>query len=386
MIKIRINQDVKDAVDEHWKWIKRRFYIDVDYSSLNGSQKRAWTCAHKKLNKLYSLLGFMSLPSKDRENALHDLICVPPQDLKAFRDDGRFTQLVKKETAAYKAYQNWKRRKKRRVGGGKVPKCHQKEYDAEKDRNSVVSILGYEDLYEGDVDWDAYKLCDKIGLLVCPYCNRQYIYTIFDKNGCGEVRPQLDHFYVKSKYPYLSCSFYNLIPSCPVCNLGKNDESDETIYPYESEFGRNAVFRLDPVDLQNLRNGKIDLKKSYSVSIEFEYSDSEKLNKKLNVYPNLDIPDFENQVRNSDRIFHLTDLYNKHQIEIKELMSRQIKYAGACLGNFSSFIYGKKYNELSPTEQADLKQYVLGLPVLFRNEEYPLRKLKEDLVDQFENG
>lgn len=382
MIKIQINQDVKDAVNEHWEWIKRKFYIGVNYNSLDSNQKKSWTCAQKKLKQLYNLLGFMSLSSQEKENDLHDLICVLPQDLKKIRDDKRFDHLVKHETAAYKAYQKWKRRKKKR----KVPKCHQKEYDAEMKRNKVISILGYEDLYSGDADWDAYKLCNKIGLLVCPYCNRQYIYTVFDKNGIGEVRPQLDHFFVKSKYPFLSCSFYNLIPSCPTCNLGKNDETDETIYPYESEFGKNAVFRLDPVDLQNLRHGKINLKKSYSVSLQFEYSDSEKVNQKLSNNPNLDIADFENQVNNSNKIFHLTDLYNKHQIEIKELMNRQIKYAGACLGNFSSFIYGKKYNDLSPSEQTDLRQYVLGLPVMFSNEEYPLRKLKEDLIDQFENG
>jgi hypothetical protein len=50
----------------------------------------------------------------------------------------------------------------------------------------------------------------------CPYCNEQFTFTISGKNK--KTRPQFDHFFNKGKHPYFALSFYNLIPSCYVCN------------------------------------------------------------------------------------------------------------------------------------------------------------------------
>ncbi|MFX8327742.1 hypothetical protein ABTL71_18955, partial [Acinetobacter baumannii] len=58
----------------------------------------------------------------------------------------------------------------------------------------------------------------------CPYCNRSYIYYISRRK---EIKPQIDHFFPKSKYPFLAMSFYNLIPSCQTCNgFGAKEEKD----------------------------------------------------------------------------------------------------------------------------------------------------------------
>ncbi|MCU7618473.1 hypothetical protein NZ698_14830 [Chryseobacterium sp. PBS4-4] len=54
-----------------------------------------------------------------------------------------------------------------------------------------------------------------INLDTCPYCNRNYIYYLAKKD---EIKPQIDHFFPKSKYPFFAMSFYNLIPSCQTCN------------------------------------------------------------------------------------------------------------------------------------------------------------------------
>ena len=43
----------------------------------------------------------------------------------------------------------------------------------------------------------------KIGVEICPYCNRSFIYTT-PKKG---TRPQYDHYYPKSKYPYLDLGY-----------------------------------------------------------------------------------------------------------------------------------------------------------------------------------
>ncbi len=88
---------------------------------------------------------------------------------------------------------------------------------------------------------------ERIGVTVCPYCNRSYIFTL-RKNG---VRPQYDHYFPKSLYPYLSLSMYNLIPSCAICNGAKHDfdtfdreqNKENFIYPFRDSYGTNIIFQ-----------------------------------------------------------------------------------------------------------------------------------------------
>lgn len=87
------------------------------------------------------------------------------------------------------------------------------------------------------------QILQKLNIRVCPYCNRQYIITLKNK----KARPQWDHYYPKSEYPYLALSIYNLIPSCGICNMAKSDLDTFTspiLYPYEQEFGDNVQFAL----------------------------------------------------------------------------------------------------------------------------------------------
>lgn len=68
---------------------------------------------------------------------------------------------------------------------------------------------------------NAMWLMNKLNIKVCPYCNRTYTFTVkSQRTGGRNVRPELDHFLPKSigAYMHLAISFYNLIPSCPLCN------------------------------------------------------------------------------------------------------------------------------------------------------------------------
>lgn len=60
------------------------------------------------------------------------------------------------------------------------------------------------------------EFVDALEVTVCPYCNRNFVNSTFDKTMCD-----LDHFYEKSEYPILAISFYNLIPVCHYCNHTK---------------------------------------------------------------------------------------------------------------------------------------------------------------------
>ncbi|MFZ4400743.1 MAG: hypothetical protein ACOYO1_11970 [Bacteroidales bacterium] len=89
--------------------------------------------------------------------------------------------------------------------------------------NNILSKLNYEDFRSTY----AYIISKIIGIKACPYCNA--ILTIVAEREGDEKKSlfQLDHFFPKSKFPLLSISIFNLIPSCANCNHTKsNDDVD----------------------------------------------------------------------------------------------------------------------------------------------------------------
>ena len=87
-------------------------------------------------------------------------------------------------------------------------------------------------------------LAKELGIKTCPYCNREYTFSRRLKNG-REVHPEFDHFYPKSKYPYLALSFYNLVPSCHTCNHLKMEHEIDINPHYESYEDRGMSFTLE---------------------------------------------------------------------------------------------------------------------------------------------
>lgn len=86
----------------------------------------------------------------------------------------------------------------------------------------------------------AYHILNILDLRTCPYCNRNYTFSVYGKKK--RVRPEFDHFYDKATYPILAVSFYNLVPSCPLCNHTKKNDSLH-INPYFEEF--KGMFKID---------------------------------------------------------------------------------------------------------------------------------------------
>lgn len=62
----------------------------------------------------------------------------------------------------------------------------------------------------------AYDLAKSLNIQTCVYCNRLYTKTV--KKPKKTIRPEFDHWFPKENYPILALSFYNLIPSCHICN------------------------------------------------------------------------------------------------------------------------------------------------------------------------
>lgn len=145
--------------------------------------------------------------------------------------------------------------------------------------NRIFYNIFISNIYENNKRFDGLKFVQSIDLNTCPYCNRAYIYTI-KRNGT--IRPEIDHFYPKALYPYLGLSFYNLIPSCSVCNgttakSNKDSFEDNLKNPYEIK--RNDFkFKFDVKSADNFDikfSKKIDSNNDYFKLEEFyEYHDN----------------------------------------------------------------------------------------------------------------
>lgn len=145
--------------------------------------------------------------------------------------------------------------------------------DTSNNLNRIFYNIFISNIYENNKRFDGLKFVQSISLNTCPYCNRAYIYSI-KKNGI--IRPEIDHFYPKAFYPYLGLSFYNLIPSCSICNGttakgNKDSNKDNLKNPYEVKED-DFKFKLDitsPSKFDITLDKKIDSNNDYFKLEEF---------------------------------------------------------------------------------------------------------------------
>lgn len=156
----------------------------------------------------------------------------------------------------------------------------------------------------------AYALLLVMDIKTCPYCNRAYIATLQNSS----VKPQFDHYYPKSRYPYLALSLYNLIPCCSVCNLAKRDMDTKTrpiLYPYAEEFGEKITFSA------SLKNTDEFVKFARGISDNFDVV----INNPENILCE--------QVHNQDESLHISELYNEHKDYIMDIFKKYYLYSAS---------------------------------------------------------
>lgn len=144
----------------------------------------------------------------------------------------------------------------------------------------------------------SYELSKIISRNTCTYCNRLYTFTIIRKDeNTGHVndttritRPQFDHWLAKKKYPLFGLSFYNLIPSCSVCNSSVKGEDTYNLkshmHPYvnepkesfkfsyvKSSYGKNEVLlKFNGAKVERTMND-LKIKEIYDEHSDFELQD-----------------------------------------------------------------------------------------------------------------
>lgn len=266
--------------------------------------------------------------------------------------------------------------------------------------NKMMMAFGYDNFCKSKKIWNAYELCKKLKVNVCPYCNREYTFTIGNTKE-KKLRPEIDHFFPKSEYPYLSCSLYNMIPSCHICNHGKREFGERILYPYNDGFDKDITFRAkfnsaipNNTNLFNLSNTRIFFKTKGCKLFDTPQNICSKCLK----------------ARKSIKTFHLEEIYNEHKIELQDLFTRYRNYSKPKIDEITRLIVGaqldtkkiedkslQKHFKLTKEQKEELVQQVastytkrikctiLGLPLGAGDKQYPLRKFKEDIIEQLDN-
>lgn len=188
-------------------------------------------------------------------------------------------------------------------------------------------------------------LLKTLNIKVCPYCNRQYTFTIEKE----KVSPELDHYYPKSTHPYLALSFYNLVPSCSVCNHTKSNQIIN-VHPYFQGFDNKFKFKLKT-------KGGEDLSLDWA------------LRNKLEI-------DFTNS-NNNIRVFALKALYNEHIDYVNEIINKaqayNLDYYNSLIDSFKGL--GK--------QDAEIERFIWGTYLEnAEHEKRPLSKLTKDILEQ----
>ena len=228
-------------------------------------------------------------------------------------------------------------------------------------------LFCYKKLQTGNKDWNRHKLLSLIGIEICPYCQRNYI-SSYEENNIKKTTADLDHFYPKSLYPFLSLSLYNFIPSCQICNsrFKGNKDVRGSVYPYEEGFDELGVkFRIsEEVIVEILGEGYSD----FSVKINYENLKEEKNKEK---------------VKKSIKNLRLDKVYEKsHNQYIQNLLYNIEKYPENYLENCVEMF------ESDVDKKKQLKEYfkdIVKEPYRKRIENgEPLAKLTKDILEEFE--
>lgn len=224
-------------------------------------------------------------------------------------------------------------------------------------KKGLAHIFGYSSFKtKHKTNYCAYSLAANLDVRICPYCNRQYTFTVITSTAYLS-RPEFDHFLSQSDYPLLSMSFYNLVPSCKICNStlkhAKKFSLDTHIHPYIQGFEGLVKFNYHPYDASSA----IGLANNVEVRMDVDEDHVDVLKFKKNI-----------------QVFKLKEIYQGHTDVIAEVVRKFYMSNGRYLETIiRSFPQIGSYEEL----------YRLAFGNYFSNDDLDKRvlaKLTKDVV------
>lgn len=221
-------------------------------------------------------------------------------------------------------------------------------------------VFDYSKFISKDADF-SYTLSHVKETNACPYCNRQYTLTIEKKTRAGEVvdhiaKPHFDHWFAKTTFPLLSLSFYNLVPSCSVCNSSIKGSTlmqiNNHMHPYCQERGYEPSFKFRVL---------------FTGDKDFElYTTKSKIAA-------------EEQMKKD---FFIEDAYKYHeQLEVADLVKMYREHEETYLKKWMK----ATLRDLLPTKSvSEIIRMVFGAEINAGHlNDRPMSKLKKDLLEQF---
>jgi hypothetical protein len=239
-----------------------------------------------------------------------------------------------------------------------LAKLNVKYYKKQKSANirrydSILrKIFSYSNFNKQKKEYNLNDLAENISIQYCPYCNRQSTINVTSSS----IKPDFDHFFPQSKYPLLGLSFYNLIPSCTICNsrlkIGKVLRLQQYVHPYVDNYidDFNFTYKYD-ISAKNLI--KIDLKRVFQKPIP-------------------------KKIKNSFTLFKIVESYNAHTDEIIDLIKIKQIYSDKYL----KILATQTYSGLNISQE---ELYRLAFGVYFENSDFskrPFSKLKKDILKE----
>lgn len=206
------------------------------------------------------------------------------------------------------------------------------------------------------INYHSKYLSENLDVFTCPYCNENYTYAFKYHKAGGTVRRSYDwdHIYSQDQYPFLAISFFNLVPSCKVCNQIKLNQDEDYYNPHLSiEIDNVYFYDLDPLD-----PGFI--------------SDLSKINIQV-VYRN--VP-YKDEIKTSISVVALWERYNLHKELVKDILNKKRIYTNTYLTALKTQI-----TFLNSIDILEIKKTIFG--TTFDSKEYyrrPFSKLTSDML------
>lgn len=224
----------------------------------------------------------------------------------------------------------------------------------------LTSIFNYTDFRKKF----GFQFSKMLGISCCPYCNRNYTTSHETSQIRGAIKklvfPEFDHFYPQSEHPTLALSFYNLIPSCNVCNTHFKGSKDPITYnlfhPYTKVKKTHFSFKFFPSNYGGL------IGKDHYIKLDFDFNETNAINDKLKA---------------TITFFDIKAIYEKcHSEIIKDIIDKRITYCDEYL------------RRLQIEYKIDFNEAFRILFETYYNEEdihkRPFSKLKKDIYHDLE--
>lgn len=202
---------------------------------------------------------------------------------------------------------------------------------------------------------------EELKLYTCHYCDIAYINTFdyYDPQEGWKKKSHfdLDHVIEKSSYPILALSFFNLVPSCPVCNerlkgkksLAKTDRILKLLSPTSPKYNFDRSVSITLLPLDGYKRPFVAYPENYELRFDCH---KKKAYKKLIT------------------CFRLNERYNFHKCEALRIKDLKTKYPDANIKTIATLL-GYPFDEV--------KEDIFGLR-FYRDGHRCFSKLRQDML------